>query len=238
MLRAYVRALARLHALTLSRAADWPLDPHAGTELALRGWSNGARDTAAWGAPLSPAAQDELAGVIAHLPGTFLAFSNGDPQLNNYLVDANGDGRLIDFEFAGLQSIFFGLAQLYVPGPMWMTVNAPEKHGLESLYRTELADVLPDIADDKIFNNGVVGAAFIWALLRLQGLDQLNARQPGDSSRAHRVATLEAAADVADRKSCLPGLADWARTAARLLRRRWPDADIDLTALPDYTSRW
>ncbi len=238
LLRTYVRTLARMHAATLGRAADWPLDPDAATELALRGWLQGVRDIGAWGAPLPPAAEEELAGIVAHISDAFLAFTNGDPQLNNYLVDANGDGRLIDFEFAGFQSIFFGLANLYVPGPMWMTVNAPETHGLESLYRTELADVIPEIADDKIFNNGIAGASFIWALLRLHGLDRLNARKPGDSSRVHRVATLEAAADLAERKQCLPNLVDWARTAACLLRRRWPDADIDLAALPDYTSRW
>lgn len=187
---------------------------------------------------MPPAAHDELTGIVAQLSGTFRAFTNGDAHLNNYLVDANGDGRFIDFEFAGFHSIFFDLANLYVPGPRWMTVNVPEAHGLESLYRTDVASTFPEIADDQTFNQGIAGAAFMWALRRLEGLDKFDARQPGNGSRTHRVATLEAAADVAERKHCLPNLAGWARTAAHRLRRRWPDADIDLTALPDYTSRW
>jgi hypothetical protein len=101
-----------------------------------------------------------------------------------------------------------------------------------------LVDAIPEIADDEIFDNGVAGAAFIWALRRLNDMQKFDARAVGDSSRAHRVATLEAAADVAERKHRSPHLADWARTAAAVLRRRWPDADIDLAAMPDYTSRW
>lgn len=238
LLHSYVATLARLHAMTAHNASDWPLDLGAATKLALHLWSDGALAISAWDAPLPPPAERELVGIIANLPGTFLAFTNGDAQLNNYMVDRTGDGRLIDFEFAGFQSVFFDLANLYVPGPMWMKVNIPEEHGLENLYRTELATAIPEIADDEKFDNGVAGAAFIWAVRRLAGLDRFDARAPGDSSRAHRVATLEAAAGLAERKHCLPHLADWARAAAAVLRRRWPDADVDLAALPDYTSRW
>lgn len=237
LLKAYVRALARLHASTVERAASWPLDAHAATELALRGWRTGAREIGMWGAPLPVTAESELDAIAAWLPGAFLAFTNGDAGINNYLVDPHGDGRLIDFEFAGFQSVFFDLASLYVPGSMWLTVCTPENYGLEQVYRTELANVEPRIGDDEVFNSGVAGAAFIWALRDLQGLERFDARPPGDSSRAHRIAVLEAAANVAERKRCLPGLADWARTSARLLRNRWPDVDIDVSALPDYTSR-
>lgn len=235
LLRSYVRKLARMHAATARKRRNWPT---IATELALRDWNTGARDIAAWGAPLSPPADREYAGIVAEFPDTFVAFTNGDAQLNNFMVDDTGDGRLIDFEFAGFQSVFFDLANLYVPGPMWMTVNVPEECGLEEIYRTELAAAFPEIADDRKFNTGVAGAGFVWAFRRLANLDRFDARKPGDTSRAHRVATLEAAADLAERKDCLPHLADWARTAAALLRRRWPDADIDLAALGDYTSRW
>jgi hypothetical protein len=238
LLRSYVRTLARMHAATANRVADWPLDPAIATGLALNLWQDGARAIAEWGIALPPRAEREIFGIVADLSSKFGAFTNGDAQLNNYMVDRAGDGRLIDFEVGGFQSVFFDLANLYVPGPMWMTVNIPEEYRLEELYRAESAVAIPEIADDEIFDNGVAGAGFVWALRRLAGLDRFDARAPGDSSRPHRVATLEAAADVAERKRCLPYLADWARMAAAELRRRWPDADIDLVGMADYTSRW
>ncbi|MFC5834254.1 hypothetical protein [Nonomuraea insulae] len=49
--------------------------------------------------------------------------------------------------------------------------------------------------------------------------------------------TLEAAAHTADVHRALPALAGWCRRLAEAVRRRWPDADIDVTALPPYTPR-
>jgi hypothetical protein len=54
------------------------------------------------------------------------------------------------------------------------------------------------------------------------------------------VATLEAAAGTAEAPRALPRLAGWARRTASLLRRRWPDADLDLTdqaRFPPYSPR-
>ena len=148
---------------------------------------------------MTTAAMHELAGIVTELasPSAFLAFSNGDPGVNNYLVGAHGDGRLIDFEFAGFRHAICDLvADLYVPGPMWLTVGDPLSNGVEEAYRDTLAQAVPEVTDD-----------------------------------------LEAAADAAGRRHCLPQLTAWARAAAENLRRRWPDADIDLKTLEDYTTR-
>jgi hypothetical protein len=71
----------------------------------------------------------------------------------------------------------------------------------------------------------------------MERLPALEARPPGDHSRPQLVATLEAAARTAETHRALPRLAGWARRTADVLRRRWPDADLDLDALPPYTPR-
>jgi hypothetical protein len=76
-----------------------------------------------------------------------------------------------------------------------------------------------------------------FALARLWRLPVLDARPPGDDSRPQLVAVLEATAHAAQTHQALPHLAGLCRRLAEVLRARWPDADVDLTALAPYTSR-
>lgn len=177
------------------------------------------------------AAAHELAGVIEEIlePGPFLALSNGDVGLNNYLVLGPGEGRLIDFEAAGFRNVLVEVTDLFTPGPMWITLDDPAP--LETAYRAEFP------VADRTYGRLVAGGAFVWAARRFATLPKIDARPAGEASRPHRIATLEAAAATAERFGCLPALAGWARAGAAMLRKRWPDADIDLAALPPYTTR-
>ncbi|MFI6927213.1 hypothetical protein ACIBIZ_45270 [Nonomuraea spiralis] len=65
----------------------------------------------------------------------------------------------------------------------------------------------------------------------------MDGRAAGDGSRAQLVSTLEAAASTAREQHALPHLAVLCQRLAEALRRRWPDADIDLTTLEPYTPR-
>jgi hypothetical protein len=79
-----------------------------------------------------------------------------------------------------------------------------------------------------------------WALLRLHRFAVLDTRAPGDHSRPQLVETLESAARTAEVHRALPHLAGRARRTADVLRRRWPDADLDLTdraRFPPYSPR-
>ena len=79
-----------------------------------------------------------------------------------------------------------------------------------------------------------------WALIRLQRFASLDARAAGDRSRPQLVVTLEATADTAAAFAALPHLTGWSRRVAALLRRRWPDADLDFSGpggLPPYQPR-
>jgi hypothetical protein len=248
LLKSFARALARLHAASAGQSDAYysrrsrlgPVDPQADIERFLGDWRAGAQRMADAGVAMTTAAMHELAGIVTELasPSAFLAFSNGDPGVNNYLVGAHGDGRLIDFESAGFRHAICDLVNdLYIPGPMWLTVGDPLSNGIEEAYRNTLAQAVPEVTDDHWFGRAVSGAGFTFAAGRLRALARLDARPSGDNSRLNRIAALEAAADTAKRHHCLPHLTAWARAAAENLRRRWPDADIDLNALEDYTTR-
>jgi hypothetical protein len=51
------------------------------------------------------------------------------------------------------------------------------------------------------------------------------------------VSTLESAALAARGHRVFPAVSGWADRAAAWLRRRWPDADVDLGAYAPYTPR-
>lgn len=247
LLVSFARALGRLHAVTVGRAAAydarrWPgsVDPEADIERFLGDWRTGVHHMDGAGVTMTAAATRELDGIVTEFanPGVFLAFSNGDPGVNNYLVDGDGDGRLIDFESAGFRHALADLINdLYIPGPMWLTVGDPMRNGVEEAYRSTLAPTVPLVTDDRRFGHTLGGAGFLFAASRLSRLPTTDARPAGDHSRLNRIATLEAAAATAERHQCLPHLTGWARTAAETLRRRWPDADLDLNTLDDYTTR-
>lgn len=248
LLLGYARALGRLHSLTLGRADTYytrrrklgPVDPQADIEQFVGACGAGVQHMDHAGAAMTATASHELAGALTELtnPGPFLAFSNGDPGVNNYLVDSDGDGRLIDFEAAGYRHALSDLVNdLYLPGSMWLTVSDPTTNGIEKMYRNTLAPFVHEVTDDRVYGRIIAGAAFVFAASRLSSLPKMDIRPYGHQGRLHRIATLEAAAHTANRHQCLPQLTGWARTAADVLRRRWPDVDIDLNTLADYTPR-
>lgn len=244
-LRDFGRALARLHAASVGRAAEYyaarpGVDPRAGIQSSLGLWQDGVRLLEDAGAPMPTAAAAELADVVRELsdPGPFFAFSSGDPGVNNYLVDGVRDGRIIDFESAGFRHALSDLVNdLYLPGSMWITVADPIETGVEAAYRETLAEVVPEVTDDRTYGRVVSGAAVIFACERLAALPRLDARAPGDPSRLQRVLTLDAAAHTAERHDALPHARGWARSTAEVLRRRWPDADVDPAGIAPYTTR-
>ncbi|MCP2356813.1 hypothetical protein HD597_003833 [Nonomuraea thailandensis] len=108
---------------------------------------------------------------------------------------------------------------------------------LGDVYRRALAAGVPEAEDDRRYGLGLAAACVAYALARLHRLPVLHARPAGDDSRAQLVASLEAAGRTADAHRVLPRLAGWCRHLAGALRRRWPDADIDVAALAPYTPR-
>ena len=185
-------------------------------------------------------ASSELGRIEAMLrePGPFAALTNGDVQVNNFLVGEDGlDGRLIDYEAAGFRHALTAAVLIATPGSAWISVADPFALELEDAYRAALAEGIPRATDDGAFGASLAGASLAWACDRLTRLALLDARGAGDASRVQMVATLEAAAGVARRHRQWPQAAGWAERTAATLRRRWPDADVDLVTLAPYTPR-
>lgn len=207
-------------------------------------WNRAHEDAAALATPIDGPTASELAAVIdeLHSPGPFLALSNGDAESNNILLHESGpaDARLIDFEAAGYGHALLDAVCLYVPGPRWISVGDPVAGGLAEHYRRALAQGVPEAQEDRLYGFALAAACTSWALLRLQRFAVLDGRAPGDRSRLQLVETLEATARTAEAHRALPRLTGWFRRTAEVLRRRWPDADVDLTdpaGFPPYTPR-
>jgi hypothetical protein len=156
--------------------------------------------------------------------------------VNNFLV-GEGEGKLIDFEGAGFRHALTAAALIHTPGSAWITVRSPLCADLEGAYRTALAQGVPEAEDDRRFGVGMAAACLAFALDRLSRFSLVDGRAPGDASRLQLVATLEEAALAARAHRALPNVSGWADRAAAWLRRRWPDADVDLGAYAPYTPR-
>ena len=121
-----------------------------------------------------------------------------------------------------------------------MSVGDLAADGLAEHYRHALARGVPEAQEDRRYGFALAAACASWALLRLQRFALLDGRAPGDRSRIQLVETLESAARAAEAHRALPQLSGWFRRAAEMLRRRWPDADVDLTdpvGFPPYSPR-
>ncbi|MEO3811640.1 hypothetical protein ABGB17_21820 [Sphaerisporangium sp. B11E5] len=249
-LLAFARVRGELGAASAGRAEDYyarraalgAVDPAADRAGRWSGFRDeGIRVAARIGAEISGGAGRELEVALGELaePRGFLALSNGDPEANNVLVHASGapDARLIDFEFAGYTHALHDAVCLFVPGPGWLSVGDAIGIGAGDAYRRALAAGVPEAQDDARYGRGLAAACVSYALVRLCRVPTLDGRAPGDGSRPQLVATLEAAARTAGAFRALPRLAGWAWRAAEALRRRWPDADVDLSAVPAYAPR-
>ncbi|WP_431903756.1 hypothetical protein [Nonomuraea sp. bgisy101] len=104
-------------------------------------------------------------------------------------------------------------------------------------FRTALARGILEAEDDRRFGFGLASAAAVWTAIRSNGLRHRDKREPGDDSRTQLVAGLEAGARSADASGVFPHFAGWCRSTAEVLRRRWPDTDVDTAAIAPYTWR-
>jgi len=244
---AFARALGELGAATAGRQAAFeahrarygPADPAAERPRGFGPqWPSARARLAASGLELPPPADAELAAVAETLasPGPLWTLGNGDPAPNNFLV-GNGGGRLIDFEFAAYCLAPVAAVWMYVPDPAWITVAHPARGAMEAAYRAALAQGAHEAEDDVAFGGAIAAACLAYACDRFSRFDLLDGRVAGDRSRLQMVSTLEAAAGAARRHRAFPELAGFMEGAGAWLRRRWPDADVDLSRLAPFTPR-
>jgi hypothetical protein len=221
------------------RNAYGPVDPLA---TRARGfgplWTGAQTRLAALGLDVSAVVERDMAALLTTLddPDAFLAFTNGDAQVNNFMTDGVG-GKLIDFEGAAFRHALVSAVWIHMPGSAWMTVAGARSLRLEDAYRAALAEGVREAVDDRLFGAGMAAACLCEACDRLSRFARLDAREPGDDGRVQMVFTLEAAADVARRHRAFEALAGWCERAGAWLRKRWPDADADVARYRPYTPR-
>jgi len=248
--RAFARSMGHLAAATVGHDQEFSARTRdtaaARREQRLRllgpGWDDQRRLLESFGVRISRQVEQEVDKLQKLLvdPGPFLALSNGDLAENNFMIDIDDPddhGRLIDFEFAKFDHALAHASVFFVPGPRWLVVNDPIADQLEQDYREALAVAMPEVADDGPYELGVAAGCVAMGLERCGNLPVMDERPPGHSSRIQRIATIEAAAGEAERRGLWTALSGLLRDLSRVLRRRWPDADIDLSALGPYTPR-
>jgi len=245
-LRAFAGALGALGAATAGKSAAHDvirdrLGPRLRRAEGLgEGWPPLRAQLESLGHPLTTAAERDLAWANQTLvnPGAFRVLTNGDPESNNFLLDPNGTGGdLIDFEFAAYRHALTCAVGFHVPGPAWITVTHPLGAEMEATYRRALSAAIPQAADDHMFGAGLAAACLGLACVRMERFATLDARPAGEASRVQMISTLEAAVGVAHARGVLIDAAGWMDGLAQWLRRRWPDADVDLGGYAAYTPR-
>ena len=235
----FAHTLGSLNAGTAGRDAAFAARSGAQSpeEGDLDRWRETLGFVEAFGVDVPPGVTEDIGWMFDELgdPGAFLAMSNGDAATNNFLVAPGLDGKLIDYEFARFRHALLDVVCFFVHGPQWVTL--PDPGPREDAYRSTLACAVPEAEDDARFGLGLSAACLSYALLRLQRLQKLAPRRPGDLSRLQLVATLEAAARVAAERGFLRELGGWCAEVAAAIRRRWRDTDVDLGPLPPWLSR-
>lgn len=181
--------------------------------------------------PNADKAEPDIGRMLSWLDGAgpLLALSNGDFMPQNSRTGALGV-RLLDFEGAAFQHALLDAAHLRIPyaaAPAWGRLPSDVVRSGERTYRTRLAQVRPQAADDHIYEQGMAAATATWAVNRLTRLARLEERDRphplGFSKRGQMLDLLQTAIDSCTAARTLPGLRGWFEGVALNLRRRWPE---------------
>lgn len=175
---------------------------------------------------------DEAELVLGHLtrPGGWQALVHGDPCPDNVLFAADERAILLDFEFARPGHALFDAAYWRMGFPTcWCagTVPAEVRDRLDRVYRTAIADAVPEAADDDAFLRECAIIDVVWMLGMLAWLLKDALATDGTWGRAtnrSRILTyLERAIRSTEEADVLPRLRMLCASWRTDLRGRWPD---------------
>ena len=256
-LLAYAETLGRLHATTCGREAEYnrirndfgmPLLAIRDDDLThvRRHFERVKALIGSVGGSFSPAAEDELEGVLEILygPSPFLVLTHGDPNPVNDLLQ--GDTvRLYDFEYSGFRhALLDGVFSRHLYP--WTRHRLPDivLVRLEAHYRQELVRGCPAAEDEARYRYEQMCARSLWMLVTLRSLLERALEQDGyeddRSENEHEIAPtlrqralilLERFAEDAETYACLPALSAAVAQIGAILKAHW---QITTQPLPLY----
>lgn len=176
----------------------------------------------------------------------YLVFSPGDACPDNNVFTPGGV-RFLDFESAGVHSVFLDAAYTRMPfATCWCVFGLPAgmNADMETAFRRPLVEICADLADDACWDTGVRRACVAWTLANTAwflppAITDPSARigRFGPRRRAylaHRweraAAQLEDAGDLPEIATVLRALMDWAA-------RKWTPTDRVLQPYPAFRDR-
>lgn len=234
-------ALGRMHAATVGHAHRYAAIRHALGPGDRDTSSDDARQVraareglmpicAALGVPLGAGFQADAEIVAAAMedPGPFLAYTTGDPCLDNALLSADGHVRLHDFEFGGfrhaLRDGVYG--RMRFPS-CWCVRDLPALvvAQMDEAYRRALAVGCPAARDEGTYRRAVAEACGFWLLTNLHGMLERALQFDGvwgvATLRQRIVKRLDAFVGAADEAGHLGDLRDVAARLYEALSQRW-----------------
>jgi hypothetical protein len=234
-----MRLLGRLHAGTaihldayrsIRRELDLGYADAADNAVRLRFMADAFAFIGAVDVAPQPGLDAEVASLEEALvaPGLLLVFGHGDPCPDNWL-EQDGELRLIDFEFAGLQHALLDASYARSAFPTcWCCRSLPADTvgRLELAYREEASAGVPELADDATYSRAVVDAAIFWALhsLRWGSVVAVEDKAWGTAStRARILFRLGVVEGLPEVEQAYPALATTIGNLRAVLVRKWGD---------------
>jgi hypothetical protein len=176
-----------------------------------------------------------VADAIA--PNRYPVFTPGDICPDNNLITAGGI-RFLDFETADVYSVFLDAAYIRMPfSTCWCVFRLPAQvaTATEAVYRSQIAAVHPQLADDATWQAGVRCAVAAWSLSSMywllpRSVEQDEPMNPEDHSPRRRQLMRyrwQVLATELESAQTLPALAELARSLLAATEG-WHAADLPL----------
>jgi tRNA A-37 threonylcarbamoyl transferase component Bud32 len=187
--------------------------------------------------------------TLIHDSGLFRTFIHADAGPHNFLI-TNQDVRLLDFEFGAFRHGMSDVVGARLGFPQTEHAHSvPERDArhLEHAYRQEMVTVIPEAADDAIFNEALAAASAHWALNRWAGLWRIyfetamrepeslassESNENGRLTRASAFTIYQAFIDTAQTLEVFQPIAETLHAYTLALEQRWPELDV----VPVYPS--
>ena len=250
---AYAEMHGRLHALTMSKQAEYlrireALSPATASSdyFAFNNLQPALYTiTDLLQLPLSPGVDEELHALKEALlnPGSFLAFVQSDAAPDNFLR-ADAGWQLLVFEGGRYTHALLEGVYCRMPFPTcWCVYRLPASimQHVESVYRSELARGCPSAADDTLFYHAVVEACITWALsfhTHMRSLEHMLTQDRALvalTDRQRFLLYVNAAADASEQFEHLRAIGSSLRAIATRLTQIWPAA-VEPPYYPAFSS--